>query len=206
MKFLKIFFFLLLTLYTISAIDVLAKLTPKECNALLNQTAENQILELRTLPTEDLIECGTADPAKTQALSPLNIFQIITNAIAGLAFGLAIVAITVSIIKIATSAGDKSKFGEGTTLLKNALLAILITLSLYAILNATLNTFGFNLPMNSAQKNCGDGTATVISCKRTFCINDAGTWKRGPACIDVLIPGTTGYPTGFKEFCQNNCQ
>jgi hypothetical protein len=121
-------------------------LTIQECDNLLkNRSGEIDPLKVGSLNVAQIIDCASPDAAKTQPLSPLSIFQIIINSVAVLAFGLAILAIVVSAIKVATSAGDKAKFQEGITLLKNAGVAVILTLTAYTILYIILNTFGFTI-------------------------------------------------------------
>lgn len=123
-------------------------LTPQECGKMLemfnNRNVPN-IVKLKNLTPSEIVECSSSSYSKQQVLSPLNIFQIIINALAALTFGLAIIAIAVSVIKIATSIGDKTKFNEGVSLLKNAALAIVLVFVCYSILSALLKTFGFEL-------------------------------------------------------------
>jgi hypothetical protein len=121
-------------------------LTIQECDNLLkNRSGEIDPLKVGSLSLPQIIDCASPDAAKTEPLSPLSIFQIIINSVAVLAFGLAILAIVVSAIKVATSAGDKAKFQEGITLLKNAGVAVILTLTAYTILYIILNTFGFTI-------------------------------------------------------------
>lgn len=124
-------------------------LTPAECNAKLKNAQGNaDALKIISMSIEDIIDCGSPVGVKTQKLSPLDIFQLITNAISYLAYALSIIAATVGILQLATSAGDKTKFQEATSLLKNAALAFIVTFTLYSILTIFLKLFGFQTPGN----------------------------------------------------------
>lgn len=120
-------------------------LTVQECNDLLKTSGKVDPSKTGNLTPQQIIDCATPDAAKTQEIAPLNIFQIIINAITVLTFGLAVLALIVSAIYIATSAGDKEKYNEGITLAKNAGLAIIIAITAYTILNVVLNTLGFTI-------------------------------------------------------------
>jgi hypothetical protein len=120
-------------------------LTPQECDNLLKNGSQVDPLKIGSLTTQQILDCASPSAAKTQILSPLSIFQLIINAISLLAFGLAVLALIVSVIQIATSAGDKDKFKEAIGLAKNAGLAIILTMTAYGILYLILNTFGFSL-------------------------------------------------------------
>jgi hypothetical protein len=123
-------------------------LTAAECQNLLKSNNPNSpdVTKLKNLTPQQIVECGSSSFSKSQTLSPLSIFQIIINAVAALTFGLAIIATLVAVIKIATSIGDKAKFQEGLTLLKNAGIAFVLILTSYTIFTALINTFGFTLP------------------------------------------------------------
>lgn len=120
-------------------------LTPQECDNLLKSGNDIDPRKVGSLTTQQILDCASPSAAKTQILSPLSIFQLIINAISLLAFGLAVLALIVSVIQIATSAGDKDKFKEAIGLAKNAGLAIILTMTAYGILYLILNTFGFSL-------------------------------------------------------------
>ena len=118
-------------------------ITPQECDNFLKNGSQVDPLKIGSLTTQQILDCASPSAAKTQILSPLSIFQLIINAISLLAFGLAVLALIVSVIQIATSAGDKDKFKEAIGLAKNAGLAIILTMTAYGILYLILNTFGF---------------------------------------------------------------
>jgi len=121
-------------------------ITPQECDNLLKDTTNNiDPRKIGSLTTQQIIDCASASAAKTQVLSPLDIFQLIINAVAALAFGLGVLALIISALQMATSAGDKDKFKEALTLAKNAGLAIILTMTAYGILYLILNTFGFSI-------------------------------------------------------------
>jgi hypothetical protein len=120
-------------------------ITPQECDNFLKNGSQVDPLKIGSLTTQQILDCASPSAAKTQILSPLSIFQLIINAISLLAFGLAVLALIVSVIQIATSAGDKDKFKEAIGLAKNAGLAIILTMTAYGILYLILNTFGFSL-------------------------------------------------------------
>lgn len=228
----KSLYFILITITSLylSTSSVFAA-TASECADLTkNSSGKVDIWELGNLTNfELLIECASPDAAKTQSLSPLDIFQLIIGAIAYLAFALSILAGLVGIIQIATSMGDKTKFQNATTLTKNAALAFIISLSAYAILNLVLNQIGFNLVpsggsggggqgptptgattvptiITASQLNCANGTANINTCKNNWCQTDSnGSLIPGGACRDAILD-ETGYPTGFKNFCEANCQ
>lgn len=121
-------------------------ITPQECDNLLKDTTNNiDPRKIGSLTTQQIIDCASASAAKTEILSPLDIFQLIINAVAALAFGLGVLALIISALQMATSAGDKDKFKEALTLAKNAGLAIILTMTAYGILYLILNTFGFSI-------------------------------------------------------------
>lgn len=121
-------------------------ITPQECDNLLKDTTNNiDPRKIGSLTTQQIIDCASASAAKTQVISPLDIFQLIINAIAALSFGLGVLALIISALQMATSAGDKDKFKEALTLAKNAGLAIILTMTAYGILYLILNTFGFSI-------------------------------------------------------------
>jgi hypothetical protein len=140
----KIVLFLVLFISSLSLQTGFA-LTTQTCEGLLKQGGKVNPLLASSLTVDQIIGCASPSAAKTQPLSPLVIFQLIINAIAVLAFGLAVLALIVASIKMATSAGDKNKFGEGVTLAKNAGLALVLVLTAYTLVYLVLNSFGFNL-------------------------------------------------------------
>lgn len=145
----KLFKSLLVMIFIASlSITTSFAITPKECQEKLKSNIPNSpdVEKLRNLTAQEIVECGSSSFSKTQVLSPLNIFQIIINAIAALTFGLAVIAALVAVIKIATSIGDKTKFQEGLTLLKNAGIGFVLILTAYTVFTALINTLGFTLP------------------------------------------------------------
>lgn len=120
-------------------------ITPQECDNLLKDGSNIDPRKIGSLTTQQIIDCASASAAKTEILSPLDIFQLIINAVAALAFGLGVLALIISALQMATSAGDKDKFKEALTLAKNAGLAIILTMTAYGILYLILNTFGFSI-------------------------------------------------------------
>ena len=92
-------------------------ITPQECDNLLKDTTNNiDPRKIGSLTTQQIIDCASASAAKTHVLSPLDIFQLIINAVAALAFGLGVLALIISALQMATSAGDKDKFKFRTSL------------------------------------------------------------------------------------------
>jgi len=120
-------------------------ITPQECDTLLKDGSNVDPRKIGSLTTQQIIDCASPSAANTEILSPLDIFQLIINAIAVLAFALGVLALVVSALQMATSAGDKDKFKEALTLAKNAALAIILTMTAYGILYLILNTFGFSI-------------------------------------------------------------
>jgi methionine aminopeptidase len=115
------------------------------CDSLIKSGTQNDPRKIASISIEDIVGCGSPAAAKTEELSPLDIFQIIINAVAVLSFALGVLALVVSAIQIATSAGDKDKFKEALTLAKNAGLALILAMTAYGLLYLIINTFGFTL-------------------------------------------------------------
>jgi hypothetical protein len=187
-----IYFFILIVSASLSS-QIGFALTTQECNELLKEGDAVQVSKLRGIPYQDLIECASPSAAKTEPLSPYRIFVLITNSIAGLATALAILAFVVATIKMATSAGDKTKFQEGTNLARNAGIAIALTLTFYSILNIILNQIGFSQPAPEPLSCISDqtvsGECSQVLCPyskcRTLTAND------DPEYCRILCPGTT---------------
>ena len=139
--------------------------TAEDCNDLLLNGSYPDILLLKDKSYSDYVNCATPDQSISQSLSPLDIFQLITNAISYLAYGLSIVAAVVAIIQIVTSAGDKTKFQNATDLLKNAALAFIITLCVYSFLTMTLKLLGFDIPKT------GNGTPPSVPAPTSPIVN-----------------------------------
>jgi len=230
MKFLYFILIAISSLYFSTSSIFAASVT--DCSNLTkNSAGKVDIWQLKNVSNFGLlIECASPDAAKTQSLSPINIFQLIITAIAYLAFALSILAGLVAIIQMATSVGDKTKFQNAITLAQNAALAFIISITAYAILNLIFNQIGFNLPggyggsggagqgptptsasatptttIPASFSNCGNGTASLTTCKNNYCVTGtSGTLTPGAACIDAIgNPG--GYPAGFANFCSSNC-
>lgn len=118
-----------------------------ECDRLLYDSASDSysIWKLQDKSFSDIVGCATPSAAKTQALSPLQIIQIIIDAMIFLASLLSFLGIVVGAINMATSAGEKAKFESGKSLIVNSFIALAISLTAYQILSIATNLLGFNI-------------------------------------------------------------
>jgi hypothetical protein len=184
-----IYFFILIVSASLSS-QIGFALTTQECNELLKEGDAVQVSKLRGIPYQDLIECASPSAAKTEPLSPYRIFVIITNSVASLAVALAILAFVVATIKMATSAGDKTKFQEGINLARNSGIAIALALTFYSILTIVLNQIGFEEPETAEPLNCVTNQTYSNACSRALCPYDR--------CRTLTA-------TDDPEYCTNLC-
>lgn len=125
--------------------------TPSEirsaCDELIYDSASDSysIWKLQDKSFADIVDCATPGAVKTQALSPLQILQVIIDAVVVLATLLSILGIVIGAINMATSAGEKPKFESGKSLIVNSFIALAITLTAYQILNLFINLIGFGI-------------------------------------------------------------
>lgn len=148
-KFLAVIFGVILSANLLATVGFAAApdSTASECDKLLYDSASDSynIWKLQDKSFNDIAKCATPSAAKTQALSPLQILQIIIDAMNVLATLLAILGIVIGAIKMATSAGDKGKFESGKSLIVNSFIAIAITLTAYQLLSYATSLIGLNL-------------------------------------------------------------
>lgn len=121
--------------------------TMSSCDQLLydSKSGSYSIWKLQDKNFSDIVDCATPGAVKTQALSPLQILQVIIDAVVVLATLLSILGIVLGAINMATSSGEKAKFESGKSLIVNSFIALAITLTAYQILNLFINLIGFGI-------------------------------------------------------------
>lgn len=101
------------------------------------------ISDIKDASFSTLVDCAVPSAARTAAISPYGIIVLVINFISGIAIALSVLGIILGLLWIATSAGDKTKYQNATSTLKNSVVALIITILANRILTLFLTQFGF---------------------------------------------------------------
>jgi hypothetical protein len=101
------------------------------------------ITDIKDASFSTLVDCAVPSAARTASISPYGIIVLVINFISGIAIALSVLGIVLSLIWIATSAGDKTKYQNAIQTLKNSVIALVVIILANRILTLFLTQFGF---------------------------------------------------------------
>ena len=131
-----------------------------------------------------LVKCGVSRDCTICDIFIL--VRDIFNFALGLLAALAVLSIVIGGVYIVTSAGDSGRAREGYSIITNAVIGLLLTMSSFLLFSFVLVSLGFQSANFSAIFDFQDGEIFSVKCDNASTFNDRGTNGGGQA---VATPG-----------------